>query len=201
MVFAINTNGSGFTNLFTFAATSVTSPFTNGTGNNPYGGLILSGNVLYGTASGGGNFGNGTVFAVNTNGTGFVNLFDFPAASGPPPYSINDTGTVPSGGLVLSGNTLYGTANTGGESGYGTVFSLTLPPPPFLTIVSSGTNIILNWPTNSTGFTLQSTTNLTAPSIWNIVFPRISLCQRTERGNQSRLRCTEILSVKPVVEY
>ena len=165
-VFAINTNGSGYTNLFTFVATSA----TNGTGINPSGGLILSGNALYGTASGGGSFGNGTVFAVNTNGTGFVNLFEFPGPSGPlPPNLINDAGAIPSGGLVLSGNTLYGTADAGGESGYGTVFSLSLPPPPSLTIISSGANIIFNWPTNSTGFTLQSTTNLGAPTNWTTV--------------------------------
>jgi hypothetical protein len=39
-------------------------------------------------------------------------------------------------------------------------FSFTLQPPPQLTIVASGTNVILSWPTNAVGFTLQSTTNL-----------------------------------------
>ena len=171
MVFAINTNATGYTNLFTFAPTSVNSPYTNGTGSNPSGGLILSGNTLYGTASAGGSFGNGTVFAVNTNGTGFVKLFDFPGPSGVPPNMINEAGAIPSGGLVLSGNTLYGTADAGGESGYGMVFSLTLPPPPSLKIISSGANLILNWPTNATGFTLQSTTNLGVPATWNTVSP------------------------------
>jgi uncharacterized repeat protein (TIGR03803 family) len=36
--------------------------------------------------------------------------------------------------LILSGNTLYGTARNGGSSGKGTVFSLSLPPPPQLTL-------------------------------------------------------------------
>ncbi len=170
VVFAINTNGSGYTNLFTFAAPFVGPRFTNSTGIYPSGGLILSGNALYGTASSGGRFGNGTMFAVNTNGTGFVNLFNFPATPVSPPSSNNE-GALPSGGLALSGNTLYGTANSGGQSGYGTVFSLTLPPPPSLAMIFSGTNIILNWPTNSTGFTLQSTTNLGAPANWSTVFP------------------------------
>src|SRR5437867_2898822 len=40
-------------------------------------GLILSGNTLYGTAAGGGSSGNGTVFKVNTDGTGFTNLYSF----------------------------------------------------------------------------------------------------------------------------
>ena len=50
---------------------------TNSDGANPYAGLILSGNTLYGTASDGGSSGNGTVFAVNTDGTGFTNLHSF----------------------------------------------------------------------------------------------------------------------------
>ncbi len=40
-------------------------------------GLILSGNTLYGTTYGGGTNGNGTVFAVNTDGTGFTVLHTF----------------------------------------------------------------------------------------------------------------------------
>ena len=39
-------------------------------------GLILSGNTLYGTARGGSS-GNGTVFAVNTDGTGFTTCVVF----------------------------------------------------------------------------------------------------------------------------
>jgi len=34
-----------------------------------------------------------------------------------------------------------------------------------MTITSSGKNVILTWPTNATGFTLQSTTNLAWP-VW-----------------------------------
>src|ERR1039457_5450604 len=81
----------------------------------PYVGLLLSGNTLYGTASGGGSKGYGTVFALNTNGTGFTTLHGFTNGS--------DGGT-PYAGLLLSGNTLYGTALGGGTSGYGTVFAL-----------------------------------------------------------------------------
>ena len=78
-VFALNTNGMGFTVLHTFTATITDSSFvnTNSDGANPDAGLILSGNTLYGTASAGGTYGNGTVFAVNTNGTGFTNLHSF----------------------------------------------------------------------------------------------------------------------------
>src|SRR6266851_4397157 len=106
-VFAVNTDGSGFTNLY---------GFTGGNdGSAPYAGLILSSNTLYGTASGGGSSGNGTVFAVNTDGSGFTNLYGFTGG--------ND-GSAPNAGLILSFNTLYGTASAGGSSGNGTVFAV-----------------------------------------------------------------------------
>ena len=55
----------------------------------------------------------------------------------------------------------------GGSSGDGTVFSLSLGAvnEPLLAIFHAGTNVIVTWPTNATGFTLQSTTNLAAP-VW-----------------------------------
>jgi formylglycine-generating enzyme required for sulfatase activity len=83
------------------------------------------------------------------------------------------------GGLILSGNTLYGT-EAGGFLGFydnlsgGTVFSLSFAPQ--LTIALSGTNVILTWPTNVvvfnySGYTLQSTTNLVSPVVWTTVSP------------------------------
>jgi uncharacterized repeat protein (TIGR03803 family) len=103
-VFAVGTD-NGFTNLHSFTATSGT-PSTNSDGANPYAGLILSGNTLYGAAINGGTSGYGTVFAVHTNGTGFTTLHNFNWSNGAYPR-----------GLVLSGNTLYGTGNGGGSSG------------------------------------------------------------------------------------
>jgi hypothetical protein len=49
--------------------------------------------------------------------------------------------------------------------GYGTVFSISIPVPPELTINVSGTDVILTWPTNATGYALESTTNL-FPAFW-----------------------------------
>src|SRR5205823_13068801 len=93
----------------------------------PHAGLILSGNTLYGTAESGGSSSAGTVFAVNTDGTGFTTLHSFTATSSDYPYTNGD-GAAPRAGLILSGNTLYGTAVGGGSSGAGTVFSLSLLP-------------------------------------------------------------------------
>ena len=120
-VFALNTDGTGFTNLHTFAATSGGSlpNFANLEGINPQSDLILSGNTLYGTAPYGGTNGNGTVFAVNIDGTGFINLHTF--TSGP---GANKDGASPFGGLVLFSNTLFGTASAGGNYGNGTVFAV-----------------------------------------------------------------------------
>lgn len=52
----------------------------------------------------------------------------------------------------------------------GTVFEFGMPAPPLLTIVRQNTNIMVSWPTNFPGFTLQFTTNL-APALWNTVTP------------------------------
>jgi uncharacterized repeat protein (TIGR03803 family) len=122
-VFQLNTDGTGFTTLHSFAAT-LGSPGTNSDGALPEGALLLSGNTLYGTAAAGGSSGNGTVFKVNTDGTGFTTLYTFTASSGPFPFYTNSDGAYPAAGLILSGNTLYGTAEYGGSSGIGTVFAV-----------------------------------------------------------------------------
>jgi uncharacterized repeat protein (TIGR03803 family) len=163
-LFALNTNGSGFTNLHFFTALS---QGTNSDGNLPKCALLASGNTLYGTASGGGVNGDGTVFSINLDGTGFTTLYNFSALD-TNTFTTNSDGSSPFAGLILSNNALYGTAQSGGSSGYGTVFSLSLPVLPQLTIIRSGANVILSWPTNATGFILQSTTNLVS-AIWTNV--------------------------------
>ncbi|HEV2691761.1 MAG TPA: choice-of-anchor tandem repeat GloVer-containing protein, partial [Verrucomicrobiae bacterium] len=86
----------------------------------PVAGLILSGDTFYGTTGAGGSGGNGTVFAINTNGSNFRVLYNFsPFVNG-----LNGDGASPNASLLLSGGTLYGTADLGGSHGGGTVFSL-----------------------------------------------------------------------------
>ncbi len=136
-LFALNTDGTGFTNLHNFTALSGTFS-TNDDGANPTDGLLLSGNTLYGTTQAGGSSDKGTVFAINTDGTGFTNLYSFTTAlpaSAPFIYTNND-GTGPVGGLILAGNTLYGTAGGGGSSGQGTVFALSTNGTGFTTLYS-----------------------------------------------------------------
>ncbi len=173
VIFAVSTNGN-FTNLYNFTKTSG-SPATNGDGANPRGGLVLVSNLLYGTTYGGG-LSSGTIFAIGTNGLGFTNLHNF-TANAVFPYTNYD-GAHPNAGLIFSGNALYGTATGGGNpdsfTGSGTIFSLAIGPapvnPPTLSVLKSGTNVILTWPTNATGFTLQSITNAVSTN-WSTVSP------------------------------
>jgi uncharacterized repeat protein (TIGR03803 family) len=111
--------------------------------------------MLYGTTF---NGTSGTVFQISTNGTGFTNIYSFTGGA---------DGNGPWGGLVVAGDSLYGTTYLGGASGYGTIFNLSLPtaPPPQLGIARAGSNVLVTWSTNATGFVLQSTANL-VPAIW-----------------------------------
>ncbi|HUD45727.1 MAG TPA: choice-of-anchor tandem repeat GloVer-containing protein [Candidatus Baltobacteraceae bacterium] len=87
----------------------------------PCGTPVLDGSTLYGmTQEGGSNgfeYGEGTVFSVNTNGGGFQVLHSFGA--------LND-GYNPRGSLILSGSTLYGMTEAGGTNGIseGIIFSI-----------------------------------------------------------------------------
>jgi hypothetical protein len=170
-VFAVNTNGTGFRNLFTFTGFTDDGAFPGG---DPTGGLVLSGNTLYGAAFYGGmqgaqGNGDGTMFAVNTDGTGFTNIYTFTTTIERNNRPSNSDGFNPNGPLVLSGNTLYGTANLGGTNGNGTIFALKLVPT--LKSTAVGNQIILSWPSWAPNFILQSTTNLVSSAVWNTVSP------------------------------
>lgn len=120
-VFSLTTNGSSFSVLHDFSTLDCVTG-TNVDGATPWGGLILSGNTLYGTASAGGDGGNGVVFAVDTAGGNFRTLHSFTRVD--PVAATNADGAIPFGGLVVSNNTLYGTTSAGGADGNGTVFSI-----------------------------------------------------------------------------
>lgn len=152
-VFALNVASTEFTNLYNFTAPSASFPYTNSDGGYPRAGLILSGNILYGTAYYGGSYGKGTAFALNSDGTGFTNLHNFDGSS---------DGANPQN-LIISGNNLYGTTLQGNATGHGTVFSISLPPAsaPQLNIIPSGENVIVTWPAEPAGYNLQSAPTIT----------------------------------------
>jgi uncharacterized repeat protein (TIGR03803 family) len=107
-IFRLNTNGSGYTSLHNFAAGGPD-------GFNPYGSLTISGSSLYGMTSGGGGNNQGSLFTINTDGTGYSLLHSFQG---------NADGTNPYGSLTLSGSTLYGMTYINGSGFDGTIFSM-----------------------------------------------------------------------------
>jgi uncharacterized repeat protein (TIGR03803 family) len=175
IVFALNIDGTNFRVLHSFDRLygQLSPPYIDGNfdGARPNC-LISSGDKLYGTASTGGSWGIGTVFGLNTDGTDFQVLYsldDFIYPISPVgPWTTNIDGGTPNG-LVLSGNTLYGTATDFGLLGDGTVFGISLPLPQ-LQIIRSGENLLMSWPTDFAGYTLQSNTNLASPS-WTTNLP------------------------------
>jgi uncharacterized repeat protein (TIGR03803 family) len=108
-VFRMNADGTGFSLLHSFDPAA-------GDGWAPAGSLTLSGTTLYGTTSSGGAAGDGTVFKMNADGTGYGLLHSF--AGGP------DDGAGPVGTLTLVGSTLYGTTPTGGANALGVLFDI-----------------------------------------------------------------------------
>jgi uncharacterized repeat protein (TIGR03803 family) len=108
-IFKIQYDGSGFALLHEF-------PSGAGDGYYPFGSLILSGSTLYGMTNYGGNYDKGTVFKIQTDGSGFALLHEFAGGAA--------DGASPRGSLILSGTTLYGMTQYGGDSNMGTVFKI-----------------------------------------------------------------------------
>ncbi len=108
-IFRIEMDGSGFRVLHTFAGNE---------GKWPYDTLIQSGSQLYGMTTYGADPGDGggSIFRMNTDGTGFQLLHTF----------TRGDGWAPHGSLLLVGSTLYGTTLFGGPADAGTIFRLNL---------------------------------------------------------------------------
>ena len=124
LVFAMNTDGTGLATLHSFSG---------GTdGSSPYAGLLQGkDNRLYGTtAAGGDTNGDGTVFAVQTNGKNFTTLHTFDSTDGSTPTAA-----------LISGKDgrLYGTTQNGGASGQGTAFAIDPTGSGFVSIYSFST--------------------------------------------------------------
>src|SRR5690349_18799829 len=77
--------------------------------------LVTDGTFLYGLKYDGGIKGNGNIFRINPDGTGFKLIHSFENA---------DLGTNPTGSLLLSGTTLYGMTILGGIYNWGVVFKI-----------------------------------------------------------------------------
>jgi uncharacterized repeat protein (TIGR03803 family) len=114
-IFKMKTNGSDFTVLKQFTS------FASVTGKEPLAsGLVLSGNTLYGTTKLGGSSRVGTLYRVNTDCSDFAVVKQFTG------NSTNGEAAGANGGLLRSGNTLYGMSSGGGLENRGTVFKVNL---------------------------------------------------------------------------
>ena len=117
LVFSIETNSSNYSVLYYFNALSGSFPGTNRDGAYPGSGLVFAENTLYGTTQAGGDYGYGTIFKIGLDGSNFTTLHTFDGGSNSiPPYAP---------GLFISGNKIYGTTASGGNSN-GTVFSINI---------------------------------------------------------------------------
>ena len=113
-VFNVNITSGAFTSLHNFTGINIYgSPYD---GSQPWGDLILDGSALYGCTRFGGNSDAGTVFTINTNGTGYTVLHTFTGGR-------ND-GDTPGSSMTLLGNVLYGVTTYGGSNNYGTIFKM-----------------------------------------------------------------------------
>ena len=117
--------------------------------------------TLYGIATDGGAGAAGLVFRIQTNGTGYTVIKNFPLTD--VTTGTNSDGANPMAGLVLSSNMLYGTTRAGGLSGHGTVFSLALSSvvPIPLNIRGISNAVVLSWTDPASAFSLQASTLVT----------------------------------------
>jgi uncharacterized repeat protein (TIGR03803 family) len=109
-IFKVAKDGTGYTKLHDFTGYP--------DGGNPFGSLLLMGSTLYGMTQYGGNEDLGTIFKVNTDGTGYTKLRDLT-------FGPTNGGYGPWGTLITDGTRLYGMMAAGGiQNCCGTVFSM-----------------------------------------------------------------------------
>ena len=109
VIFKVNTDGSGFAVLKSLTGSAADC---RGAG----AGLVLAGSTLYGTTGGDNWLDHGTVFTINTDGSGFAVLKRFTGSA--------SDGAWPHADLVMADGVLYGTTLRGGSSDSGVVFKV-----------------------------------------------------------------------------
>jgi uncharacterized repeat protein (TIGR03803 family) len=127
--------GGGTIFSYNFATGSYETLFTFGNGGNgaiPEGDLLVDGSTLYGMALAGPDS-DGVIFSfdLNTDTETVLHSFD------------TTDGRNPTGDLTLVGNTLYGMTPYGGEYGDGVIFSIAVPEPATLSLLTAGGSLLL----------------------------------------------------------
>jgi uncharacterized repeat protein (TIGR03803 family) len=125
-------NGQGGGTIFSFNTITDTETILKslgtGTGFDPQGSLIQSGDMLYGMTNRGGTSDFGVIFSFDTDTDAYTILHSFTSATGEEPF----------GDLVLDGSTLYGMTEIGGSAGYGVIFSQSIPEPATISVLLIG---------------------------------------------------------------
>ena len=115
-LYKLNIDASGYQVLYNFGASATD-------GQRPEASPTVSGSTIFGTTAYGGAFHfpalstaptAGTIFEINTDGTGYQVLHQF--------ADVSNDGAEPQASLTLDGTTLYGTAFAGGSGGGGAIF-------------------------------------------------------------------------------
>ncbi len=91
--------------------------------------MIVSGTTLYGMSFGGA-YAFGNIFSVGIDGSNFESLLSFTGTGGAV------IGSLPVGGLMADGATLYGVTEYGGVNGYGSIFSVGMDGTNYQNLVS-----------------------------------------------------------------
>ena len=120
VIFKLNIDDQSFQLLHRFGE-------THHDGKNPYGSLLLVGNLLYGTTANGGDNDMGTVFVIRTDGHGYQRLYSFGGQAG--------DGSKPIDNVFLVNGALYGMTTEGGTQGHRAIFQVSAnrrpsPTPP-----------------------------------------------------------------------
>jgi len=139
MVFKIKTDGSDFTMLKTFNEI--------GDAGIPRGRLAVSGTTLFGATDYGGEWANGAIFKVNTDGSEYLMLKELLFVN----WQLLE-GERPETGVIIMDDALYGTIQTGGAYAAGVVFRLDLGTPLCVSLLNN--KLVLTW--TNTNFHLQS---------------------------------------------
>jgi uncharacterized repeat protein (TIGR03803 family) len=120
-IFSYNTATSAYSTLYSFGAVA-------NDGSIPYGDLLLDGSTLYGmTHLGGVHSSDGMVFSFDLDTDTYTILHAFAGTDGATPY----------GDLTLDGSTLYGMTESGGSHNDGVIFSIVVPEPGTLAILTA----------------------------------------------------------------
>lgn len=150
VVYRLNIDGTGYSVLHSFSF--------GRDGGTPRAELLAIGTVLFGTTAPNNFSSSGTIFKINTNGSGYEVVHNFTNGA---------DGGMPMDGLVHSGGIIYGTTSKGGSNDQGVLFRYDLRPAASAGAVSTTPGVAAAITLSATGPAVFPTTSyevLTGPT-------------------------------------